>query len=158
MSLHFLEREQFVPRGRDEVFAFFAQPENLAEFTPSWLGFEMLTPSPVPMHAGALIDYRIRLGCVPVRWRTMITAFEPPHRFVDEQLLGPYSYWHHTHAFTERDGGTLITDRVKYLMPLGVLGRLAHALVVGRQLDAIFGMRRREIDRLLGAGVEEPAG
>jgi len=157
MPLYTLDREQFVPVGRDEVFAFFAKPENLATLTPSWLGFEMLTPSPVPMHSGALIDYRIRLGPVPLRWRTMITAFEPPHRFVDEQLLGPYSYWHHTHEFADRRGGTVITDRVRYLMPLGALGRLAHVVAVRRQLAAIFGMRRREIARRFGAADGEDA-
>jgi ligand-binding SRPBCC domain-containing protein len=155
MSLQVLERKQLVPRSRDEVFAFFARPENLAVLTPDWLGFEMLTPSPVPMHAGAVIDYRIRLGPLPVRWRTLITAFEPPRRFVDEQLLGPYSYWHHVHTFDARDGGTLISDRVTYLMPLGALGRLAHGLFVGCQLDAIFGKRRQEIDRRFGADDQE---
>jgi ligand-binding SRPBCC domain-containing protein len=143
--IHELTREQRVARPRDEVFAFFAQPENLGRLTPSWLGFRILTPEPVPMREGALIDYLIRLGPFPTRWRTLITAFEPPVRFVDEQLAGPYSFWHHTHEFLAVDGGTLLRDRVRYLLPFGPLGRLVHALAVRRQLEAIFAHRRRVI-------------
>ena len=143
--VHEFTREQQVPRSRDEVFAFFAEPGNLARLTPPWLGFHILTPAPVPMHAGALIDYQIRLGPLPTRWRTMITAFEPPLRFVDEQLAGPYSFWHHTHEFVATGGGTLIRDRVRYLLPFGPIGRLVQALVIRRQLEAIFAYRQRVI-------------
>lgn len=145
MEIHELLCEQLVPRPRADVFAFFAKPENLTRLTPPWLGFRILTPSPVPMHAGALIDYRIRLGPLPTRWRTLITAYEPPERFIDQQLAGPYSFWHHTHEFEENQDGTLIRDRVRYLLPLGPLGRLVHALAVRRQLAAIFDHRRRVV-------------
>lgn len=154
MSAFVLVRSQLVPRDVEEVWAFFSRPENLAEITPPWLGFEMLTPSPAPMRTGALIDYRIRLGPVPLRWRTMITACEPPHRFVDEQLLGPYSWWHHTHTFEARDGGTLIGDTVRYLPPLGILGRTVHALVIRRQLEGIFAHRRRVVVARFGTADE----
>jgi ligand-binding SRPBCC domain-containing protein len=153
--VHELTREQPVARPRDEVFGFFCEPENLARLTPPWLGFEILTPSPVPMHAGALIDYQIRLGPVPTRWRTLITAFEPPVRFVDEQLAGPYSFWHHTHEFVATGSGTLIRDRVRYLLPFGPVGRLVQALVIRRQLEAIFAYRHRVIADLFPGGTDD---
>jgi ligand-binding SRPBCC domain-containing protein len=140
-----LESEQWVPRPVAEVFTFFGEPQNLARLTPGWLGFEILTPPPVPMRQGALIDYLIRLGPLPTRWRTLITTFAPPHKFVDEQLSGPYSFWHHTHEFIDQDGGTLIRDRVLYLLPLGLLGRVVERLVIRRQLRAIFSYRQRVI-------------
>jgi ligand-binding SRPBCC domain-containing protein len=146
--MHQLHTEQFVPAPLEEVFRFFGQPENLARITPGWLGFRILTPSPVPMRPGAIIDYEVKLGPVPTRWRSIITTYDPPHRFVDEQLLGPYSYWHHTHEFAEAPGGTLIRDTVLYLMPFGPLGRLARALVVRRQLEGIFDHRRKVIEEL----------
>jgi ligand-binding SRPBCC domain-containing protein len=143
--MHVLTSEQFVPAPLAEVFAFFGKPENLAEITPSWLDFRILTPLPVAMRPGALIDYQIKLGPFPTRWRTMITAFDPPHLFVDEQLSGPYSFWHHTHRFEARDNGTLIKDEIRYILPFGPLGRLVHALAVRRQLQGIFAHRRRVI-------------
>jgi ligand-binding SRPBCC domain-containing protein len=151
MIPHLVTSEQFVPRPRDEVFAFFAHPENLGTITPPWLDFHILTPSPVPMATGVLIDYVIRLGPVPTRWRTLITQFEAPHVFVDEQLEGPYSFWHHTHTFMETEGGTIIGDRVLYLLPLGALGALAERWVIRRQLRSIFAYRRRVIAERFGA-------
>ncbi|HPF69435.1 MAG TPA: SRPBCC family protein [Candidatus Krumholzibacteria bacterium] len=152
MNVHEITAEQRVARPRDDVFAFFARPENLARITPPWLGFRILTPSPVPMREGALIDYVIRLGPLPTRWRTMITTYDPPHRFVDEQLAGPYSYWHHTHEFLEDGDGTLLRDHVRYALPLGPLGDLVHALAVRRQVETIFAHRRRIIDDLFAGG------
>lgn len=143
--MHLLQKEQVVPASLEAVFAFFEKPENLARITPDWLGFTILTPSPVPMREGAVIDYLVSLGPVPTRWRSMITTFEAPHRFVDEQLNGPYSYWHHTHTFEAVPGGTLIRDEIRYLMPFGPLGRLAHRLMVRRQLESIFDHRVRVI-------------
>lgn len=148
MEPHVLQSEQLVPRPRDEVFAFFARPENLGVITPPWLGFRILTPSPVPMERGALVDYVIRLGALPMRWRTLITRHDPPHVFVDEQLQGPYSFWHHTHTFEEVEGGTLIRDRVLYVVPFGALGRLLERVLIRRQLRAIFAHRQRVISRL----------
>ena len=154
MTPHLLNSEQFVPRPVEEVFAFFAKPENLGTITPPWLDFRILTPAPVPMAQGALIDYVIRLGPLPTRWRTLITRFEAPHLFVDEQLQGPYSFWHHTHTFVARDGGTLIGDRVLYVLPFGIIGVLVERLIIRRQLCAIFAHRRRVIAARFG---EAPA-
>ena len=147
-----LTSEQLVPAPLDEVFAFFGKPENLARITPSWLGFRILTPLPLSMREGALIDYEISLGPFPTRWRTMITRYDPPHMFVDEQLSGPYSFWHHTHRFESAGTGTRILDEVLYLMPFGPLGKLAHRLAVRRQLAGIFSHRKLVIaDRFPGS-------
>jgi ligand-binding SRPBCC domain-containing protein len=140
-----LERKLFLPVPPDEAFRFFDRPENLADVTPAELGFRILTPSPVAMKEGALIDYTIRVLGMPVRWTTLITAYDPPRGFVDQQLRGPYSFWHHTHAFRAVDGGTEMTDTVRYLLPFGPLGALAHAVAVRRQLEGIFDHRSRVI-------------
>lgn len=152
-----LTARQAVPAARDEVFDFFARPENLGRITPEWLSFRILTPSPVPMRQGGIIDYRIGLGGLPTRWRSIISTYEPPLRFVDEQLRGPYDYWHHTHDFEEVPGGTLLLDRVVYAPPFGPLGRLAHALLIRRQLQRIFAHRHRVIAGRFGAGADSPS-
>ncbi|MDY0109691.1 MAG: SRPBCC family protein [Candidatus Krumholzibacteria bacterium] len=161
MRLHVLERTQAIASSREEVFGFFARPENLAAITPPRLDFRILTPSPVPMRNGALIDYVIKLGPLPLHWRTLITCYEPPFRFIDEQLQGPYAFWHHTHQFDELpDGGTRLGDIVRYLLPLGPFGEIAHILAVRRQLAQIFDHRRRVIAARFGErpdpGKEQP--
>ena len=151
MPCHVLERVQLVPRPRREVFAFFADAHNLERITPPTLRFRILTPDPIELRAGALIDYRLSLFGVPFGWRTLIEVFEPDVRFVDVQLAGPYRRWHHTHLFEDAPGGTLMRDRVEYQLPLGPLGDLAHAVLVRRQLAAIFDHRREVIARLFPA-------
>ena len=146
MKVYYLKRQQLIPRLLDEVFAFFKCPENLARLTPTHLGFNVLTPTPIEMKAGALIDYTIKVMGMPVRWTTLITAYDPPNMFVDQQLKGPYSFWHHTHTFSQTPDGTLITDEVRYVLPLGILGRLAHFLFVRRQLIRIFDFRAGSIE------------
>ncbi len=137
--------EQWLPRPRTEVFPFFAEARNLEELTPPWLKFEVLTPAPINMRAGALIDYRLKVHGIPIRWRTEILEWDPPHRFVDVQLRGPYTLWHHTHTFEERDGGTLCRDEVRY-RPLG--GALVDTLFVRRDVETIFAYRRQRLDAL----------
>lgn len=146
-----LERIQIVPAELDEVFGFFKDPVNLGRLTPPQLGFRILTPSPVPMREGALIDYTIRVMGLAMRWTTLITAYDPPLRFVDEQLKGPYSYWHHTHEFTAVTGGTEVRDRVLYALPLGALGTLSHRLYVRRELEWIFDYRSDAVRRIFAA-------
>ncbi len=147
-----LEREQIIGRPRSEVFAFFADAGNLERITPSFLGFEILTPLPIAMKTGAIIEYRIRLFGVPMRWRTRIDSWTPESSFVDVQERGPYALWQHTHAFDDLgDGRTRMTDRVVYRAPLGVLGRIARRLFVTRMLDRIFDHRRKVIEEIFGA-------
>lgn len=148
--MYTLERTLVVPRSRDEVFPFFADAANLERLTPPFLGFTILTPLPIDMRAGALIDYRIKLNGIPMRWRTLIESYDPPNSFVDTQVKGPYARWHHTHTFRDVPGGTEIGDVVRYELPLGPLGRLAHAVMVKRQLATIFDYRTRVMMELFG--------
>lgn len=151
MKEYTLTRELWLPRPRDEVFPFFAEARNLEVLTPSWLQFEVLTPAPIEMRPGTLIDYRIRVHGVPIRWRTEIAEWRPPRRFVDVQVRGPYILWHHTHTFEERDGGTLCRDLVRYY-PRG--GALVNWLFVRRDVERIFAYRARRMTELFPA----PAG
>ena len=144
-----LERTQVLHRPRTEVFAFFERPENLEDITPAFLRFHIVTPKPVPMHAGAWIDYSLRLYGVPVSWRTQITRYEPGHLFVDEQKRGPFARWVHTHEFRDHPRGTWMKDTVEFAAPLGPLGRLAEALFVKRLVERIFDHRRDAIPSLL---------
>jgi len=154
-----LKTTQTVTSGLDEVYGFFAKPENLANITPDWLGFEILTPPPIPMKEGALVDYRIKLGPLPTRWRTLITSYEPGVSFVDEQLSGPYSFWHHTHRFRATDsGGTELIDEVRFLPPFAILGTLAVEMLLKRQLLGIFRHRHRVIAEMFGGSLEDCEG
>ncbi len=149
MSEFSLQTELWLPRPREEVFSFFAEARNLEALTPSWLKFEVLTPAPIAMRQGALIDYRIRIHGFPIRWRTEIAEWQPPSRFVDVQLQGPYTLWHHTHTFEERDGGTVCSDRVRY-RPRG--GTLINWLFVRRDVERIFAFRQQRMRELFGDG------
>lgn len=148
--MYVLERTQVVPRPRDEVFAFFADATNLERLTPPFLGFTILTPQPIEVRAGTLIDYRIRLSGIPMTWRTLIEDYVPGVQFVDVQLRGPYKRWRHLHTFRDVDGGTAIGDRVEYELPLGPLGRIAHAVLVKRQLRTIFDYRAQVMKDMFG--------
>lgn len=136
-----------LPRPRSEIFGFFSDAGNLQALTPPWLRFRILTPPPIAMGQGALIDYRIRLRGLPVGWKTEITAWEPPRRFVDEQLRGPYRLWVHEHSFGEIEGGTLAEDFVRYAV-LG--GALVNRLLVARDLRAVFRYRHRRLREIFG--------
>ena len=137
-----LTAEVLVPGTIGEVFAFFSDAHNLEAITPPWLRFRLLGPGPLEVREGTVIDYRLRLHGLPLRWRSAISAWDPPHRFVDEQLRGPYRRWHHEHTFTEVDGRTRVRDRVDYELPRGA--RLA-ARLVARDVRAIFAYRRRAL-------------
>jgi hypothetical protein len=150
MRVHRLEREQLVPQPLDEVFPFFAQARNLERITPPWLGFEVITPEPIAMRPGTLIEYRLRLHGLPIRWLTRIDEFEPGHGFVDRQIRGPYRVWHHRHEFEARGDATLVRDTVHYALPLGLLGALAHLVLVRRDLRRIFDFRREAVTRSFG--------
>ncbi|MEO8798681.1 MAG: SRPBCC family protein [Polyangiaceae bacterium] len=150
--MHVLEREQLVARPRSEVFAFFSDAANLERLTPNSLKFRIKTATPIAMRAGALIDYEIKLSGLPMQWRTLIEVYEPESRFVDLQVRGPYKLWRHTHAFADAPGGgTEMSDRVEYELPLGPLGSIAHALFVKRQLASIFAFRNETMKTLFPA-------
>ena len=146
--LYHLERLQVIPRPRDEVFAFFAEAANLEILTPAFLNFKILTPQPIAMQRGALIDYKLRLFQIPFYWRTRIDLFEAPTRFADRQIRGPYRHWYHTHDFREIPGGTEMRDHVEYALPFGLLGRLTHGLAIQRMLDRIFDYRYDRLNSL----------
>jgi ligand-binding SRPBCC domain-containing protein len=150
MKTYLLEREQWIPRPLPEVFEFFSRAENLGRITPDWLYFRIDTPLPIEMRAGARIDYTIRLAGLGLRWRTRIATWQPMRRFEDIQERGPYARWEHEHCFAAREGGVLMTDRVRYALPLGPLGRGIHALAVRATLAAIFDHRFQRIRALLG--------
>ena len=140
-----LETELWLPHRRDEVFHFFADAFNLETLTPPWLKFEVLTPRPIVMRVGLQIDYRLRLRGLPLRWRSEITAWEPPGRFVDEQRRGPYRAWIHEHTFEEQDSGTLARDRVQYAV---IGGQLVNRLFVRRDVKKIFHFRQEKLQEL----------
>jgi len=153
--MYTLERVQVVPWPLDTTFAFFAAPDNLARITPPWLGFRIVSPDR-EMREGLRIEYRVRPLGFPQTWVSEITAYDPPHRFVDEQRVGPYALWRHEHRFIAVGGGTEVRDRVEYALPFGALGRLAHTVLVRRQLDAIFAYREEALLRELAH--EPPTG
>jgi len=144
-----LTTRTWLPRPRSEVFAFFADAENLDTLTPPWLKFHITSPRPIEMRKGARIDYKLRIHGLPVRWRTEITAWEPPLRFVDEQLRGPYRLWVHEHLFEEFDDGTTVWDKVRYRVPGG---RWVNTLLVRRDLNAIFRYRQGRLQEAFQPG------
>jgi ligand-binding SRPBCC domain-containing protein len=149
--VHRLERSQLVPRPRPEVFAFFADAANLEAITPTFLRFRIVTPRPIAMAEGTLIDYRLQLFGIPFGWTTRIEEWVPGERFVDVQLRGPYRLWRHTHRFASVPAGTLMQDTVEYDLPLGALGDLAHLAFVRGAVERIFDHRRRCIEERFGA-------
>jgi ligand-binding SRPBCC domain-containing protein len=148
---HRVETRLWLPRGRAEVFPFFADAYNLEEITPPWLRFSVLTPPPIAMRAGTLIDYRLRLHGVLLRWRTEIAVWEPPARFVDRQVSGPYETWEHEHRFREVAGGVVMSDHVSYRIRGGRLAdRIGDVAVARRDLRRIFEYRQEALRARFG--------
>ncbi len=131
------------------MFEFFSIARNLERITPPWLRFEVRTPEPVRMQAGALIDYRLRYHGVPLGWTSEIELWDPGREFVDRQVRGPYGLWHHRHTFSQSPRGTVVEDEVHYAAPLGIVGELAQPLFVERDLRRIFDYRREAVVRIL---------
>lgn len=146
MKVYTLHRKQFFNRPLDEIFPFFESPENLGSITPSWLDFRFLTPLPIEMKQGAVIDYTISWLGISLRWRTLISRYDPPREFADSQVKGPYALWEHTHSFRKVDGGTEMTDTVQYALPFGLLGQFAHRIAIRKQIEAIFDHRANVLD------------
>jgi ligand-binding SRPBCC domain-containing protein len=145
---HVLRTRTELPLPVEEVFAFFSAAENLERITPPELGFRIITPAPVVLKEGALIDYRLSLFGLSFGWQTEISAWRPPFEFVDTQLRGPYAQWIHRHTFTELGGGTLMEDEVRYRLPVPLLGEAGYP-IVRLQLARIFGYRERRIRALM---------
>jgi ligand-binding SRPBCC domain-containing protein len=148
MPIRNFETALWLPRPRDEVFEFFADAANLDAITPAWVRFRTVTPAPVEMRAGTVLDHKLRIHGIPLHWRSRITVWEPPVRFVDEQVRGPYRLWRHEHTFQERDGGTLVRDRVQYAVPFDFL---THELFVRRDIEKIFAHRMECLRQRFGS-------
>lgn len=148
-----LQREQWLPRPVNDVFAFFADAKNLGRITPSWLNFQILDPQPTALATGVKIVYRLAWHGIPVRWVTEIERWNPPISFVDVQLRGPYRHWRHTHSFQQINGGTLMRDEVEYALPFGPLGVLAHKWKVKADLDKIFDYRAEQVEAKIRGAV-----
>ena len=151
MPEHILTRSLKLPVPRADAFAFFSDAGNLERITPPELKFHIITPQPIKVRQGTLIDYRLKLRGFPVKWRTEIHVWDPPHAFVDRQIRGPYKQWVHRHSFFEIDKNTtLIEDEVKYRLGFSPFGEVAHFLV-RRELDYIFDYRQARVAELLVA-------
>src|SRR3954449_5721999 len=152
-SIHVLRREQRLAAPPSEVFPFFADSRNLEAITPPLLRFRLLTPEPIALGVGTFLQYALRIHGVPVRWDTLIQEWEPPHRFVDVQVRGPYRLWHHTHELVALDGGaaTLMRDTVRYSVGFGALGEVARRALVLRDLEAIFAFRAERVPALVAS-------
>lgn len=146
MTVYTFTDELTVPHGREKVFAFFADAQNLEALTPPWLRFVIETPHPIVMRRGAIIDYRLRIRGVPVKWKTEITCWEPPGRFIDEQRRGPYRQWIHEHTFEAVPGGTIVRDSVAYAVPGGAL---VNRFFVRKDVEKIFAFRKQALSALL---------
>jgi ligand-binding SRPBCC domain-containing protein len=157
-SGYLLTCELVAPVSVEQAFAVFENPYNLSRVTPPWLNFKIAAEG-LTMRRGVEIEYRLRWLGLPLAWKTVISEYDPPRLFVDEALRSPYRYWRHRHTFAVVPGGTLVADHVAYALPLGALGRAAHAMVVSRQLMGIFRFRQAAIGEMLGGmtSVREPS-
>jgi len=156
MADHILESRVWLAKPRPDVFAFFADPNHLLLVTPPAFRLRLLSPH-APMAAGSVYDLALAWFGLPLRWRAFVREFDPPYRFVDVQVRGPYARWEHRHRFLEGQGGTWVEDRVTYRLPLGPLGRAVHALLVRRQLAELWAYRDRRLADLV-APVSSSAG
>ncbi len=149
MHLYSLRAQQNLPLALAQAWEFFSNPNNLAEITPAWLNFKVISELPERMYPGMIVTYQVRpWGSLALNWVTEITHVHAPHFFVDEQRFGPYRFWHHQHHFREIAGGVEMTDIVHYALPFGPLGRMAHFVSVEARLQEIFKFRRDRLDKI----------
>jgi len=147
MKVYKLKFNQKINKPIDEVFSFFSKPDNLALITPAKLNFKILTPTPIRMKEGQLIDYTIEIFKKEIRWRTLITEYEKPKKFIDQQLKGPYSMWHHTHTFNSHNDYVEMVDEISYVVPFGILGQIVNFIFIKRDLISIFEYRKKVINK-----------
>jgi hypothetical protein len=150
MPDHILEQRLRIDRARPEVFACFADPRQASQFLPRWVRVILVNEGEPAMGAGAVLDYRVTVLGVSCAWRAFVREFDPPFRFLDVQLRGPFARWEHRHRFLAVGGGTLMEDRLVYRLPLGLAGRAAHAALLGRLMTAAWRFRTRRIGELVG--------
>ncbi len=149
MTEHILTRKLTLDLPREQVFEFFANARNLERITPSQLNFHIVTPQPIKLQKGTLIDYKLKLRGLSLKWRTEITEWNPPFSFTDEALKSPYKQWIHRHVFTEIAANkTLIEDEVKYRLPFAPFGDMAH-FFVRQELNHIFDFRQKTVTEIL---------
>ncbi len=148
--MHTLVAETKLYCSLEQAFDFFSKAENLNEVTPPDVYFNILTPLPISMQKGTIIDYKIKISGIPFKWRTHIKTWEPLHYFIDEQVKGPYSRWHHTHTFEQKDDHVLMTDKVEYLSPGWILEPLIHRFFVKKRVEAIFVYREKIFKHIFG--------
>ena len=154
-SYHEIQMEQWIPQSLDKTFAFFKEAKNLEKITPGILQFKVLNQSTHEIQEGTKIDYRLLVHRIPMRWQSKITDWKPNYRFSDIQLRGPYNYWNHTHEFTEKNGGTLMRDKVNYRVPFGVPGDLVANSLIKKDLEQIFLYRRKQISELFNNNIKK---
>jgi len=152
-----LTMSQWLNKKPEGIFPFFGDAHNLEKITPSLLNFKVLTPGAIDMKPGTLIDYKLKVRGIPIRWTTRIADWQPHTRFRDEQLKGPYRQWIHTHTFTPEDGGTRCDDLVEYAPPGGPLAPLINRLVVQRDVEKIFAYRAKVLAEMFGSRPDSPA-
>lgn len=143
-----IHKESKINATLSQVFEFFSKAENLEKLTPEFLNFKILTPPPIKMKKGLEIDYEIRLYGFPIRWKTLIEEWNPPHLFIDTQLSGPYSLWHHTHKFTEENGYTIVQDDVVYRPKGFIFAGIINHLFVKKDIEKIFNYREKTINSI----------
>ena len=148
MRVRNFESQLWLPQPRSKVFAFFADAKNLDLITPPWVHFRTVTPGPSELRAGMVMDHRLRIHGFPLRWRSEITDWDPPARFVDEQVRGPYRLWIHEHRFDERDDGTLVHDHVRYAV---LFDLLIHRLLIRSDIERIFTYREKKLREIFGS-------
>ena len=148
MKLYSLNFKQKINAPIEEVFDFFSKPENLSKITPPKLNFTILTPTPIKMMKGQIIDYTIKLIGFKVHWRTLITDYEPAYSFIDQQIKGPYSIWHHQHTFKKIKNSVEIYDDIQYSIPFGIIGRILHYFWIRKELENIFKYREKVINKI----------
>ena len=151
MKIYTLKKEQFVPTNMETCLDFFSQPKNLQTITPPYMGFKILHGTAERMYPGQIIEYKVSpVLNIPMQWVTEIKHVIQHELFVDNQMIGPYKLWHHKHFFEVKENGILMTDIVHYALPFGILGRIAHALFVKKQLEGIFIYREKKVKELFG--------
>jgi ligand-binding SRPBCC domain-containing protein len=154
MMLYALERSQVIRASLADVWSFFSDPHNLSKLTPPWLNLVVSGDTPHQIHPGMIITYKIRaIAGFPANWVTEISHLINQRLFVDEQRFGPYRFWHHQHHFRETEDGIEVRDLVHYSLPLGHLGRFAHAVSVKTRLKDIFDYRVDAIETTFRSNV-----